>query len=110
MKKLIAFILAAVMCLSLVACGGEKDPVAEKEEMIVGEWLFDNGATIIFNEDHTGKMTTYDTNEEIDIRWTYNEDLDYFVWMRGNTEIRIDYKIEDGVMTITTSGFVGTKQ
>ena len=37
MKKLIAMLLAAVMCLSLAACGGKKDESAVENIEINGE-------------------------------------------------------------------------
>lgn len=74
MKKLIALLLAAVMCLSLVACGNGKaednnkseteptdnitdsstesaEPIATKEDMD-GFWITSNGYYIIFDGDN----------------------------------------------------------
>ena len=112
MKKTLSLLLALVMCLSVCACGGEKDPVAEKEEMIVGEWLFDNGYTIIFNADHSGKMLAA---EEYEIKWSYDEELDYYPckMISGETSktFEITYSIsEDGTMSIYAWGNVATKQ
>ena len=112
MKKLIALLLVAVMCLSLVACGSENAPAKEKEELIIGKWLFDNGYTIIFNADHGGKMLAA---EEYEIKWSYDEELDYYpckmISGEASKTFEITYSIgEDGTMSIFAWGNVGTKQ
>lgn len=108
MKRALSLILVLVMCLSLCACSGNES----EEKAIVGEWLFDNGYTIIFYADHSGKMLAA---EEYDIKWSYDEDLDYYPCkaMVGNASktFEITYSIsEDGTMLIYAWGNVGTKQ
>lgn len=112
MKKFIALLLVAIMCLSLVACSDVKDPAKEKDELIVGEWLFDNGYTIIFNADHNGKMLAA---EEYEIKWSYDEELDYYpckmISGEASKTFEITYKIsEDGNMSIFAWGNEGIKQ
>lgn len=112
MKKVISLLLALVMCLSLCACGAGKDPAKEKKELIVGEWLFDNGYTIIFNADHSGKMLAA---EEYEIKWSYDEELDYYpckmISDEASKTFEITYNIgEDGSMSIFAWGNVGKKQ
>lgn len=112
MKKTIALILALALCLTLCACGGKNNPAKEKEAMIVGDWLFDNGYSIIFNADYSGKMLAA---EEYEIKWSYDENLDYYPCMMisGNASktFEITYKIgDDGTMSIFAWGNVGLKQ
>ena len=71
MKKIFALLLVAVMCLSLVACGGGSGS-AKKE--IVGEWKIDDGPwTLIFNEDGTGE----DPDGE-SLTWEYNSETEKY--------------------------------
>lgn len=112
MKKAIFLVLALTLCLSLCACTVEKDPVKEKENLIVGDWLFDNGYRIIFNADHSGKMLAA---EEYEIKWSYDKELDYYPckMISGDASKTFDitYKIgEDGAMSIFAWGNVGKKQ
>lgn len=68
MKKLIALLLVAVTCLSLVACGGKI------ENKIVGEWKIDDGPwTMTFNEDGTGE----DPDGE-SLTWEYNSETEKY--------------------------------
>lgn len=79
MKKIMALLLVAVMCLCLVACG------SSKENAIVGTWMREDGGTIVFDADGTAHM------DEVTCTWEYDEDLDsYTVFL----EIPITFKIE----------------
>ena len=100
------------MCLSLVACSAEKDPAKEMEELIVGEWLFDNGYTIIFTADHDGQMLA---EEEFEIKWSYDEEMDYYPCKMISSEaskmFSITYNIDEyGNMSIFAWGTKGIKQ
>lgn len=59
MKRLVALLLALVMCLSLCACGGgssSKDFESTAEDEIIGKWVYNTGITtwnFVFNEDMT---------------------------------------------------------
>ena len=65
MKKALSLIVALVLCLSLVACGGSN---ASAEKAIVGEWVCTEEALKIqFNEDKTGILT--DDGNENEITW-----------------------------------------
>jgi len=70
MKKLIAILLVAVMCLSLVACGGNN---ASAGKAIVGEWKDANGNTLIFNNDGTGVDAGGDA-----FKWRYDSELECY--------------------------------
>ena len=73
MRRFIALLLLAVMCLSFVACGNE----AKKE--IVGTWVTeDQDESFAFNEDGSG---TYDDGRyhEDGIRWKYDEELSRYI-------------------------------
>lgn len=70
MKKLLALLLAAVMCLSLVACGGGDNAIAENA--IVGEWKAADGDILEFNNDGTG------TRSGSEFQWTYNKEANLY--------------------------------
>ena len=72
MKKIIALLLLAVMCFSLVACGNK----AEKE--IVGTWKPSEESilanyTFVFNEDGTG------TVNDGEMTWKYDDSLSCYI-------------------------------
>ena len=75
MKKLIAILLVAVMCLSLAACGGgEKDTTA----VFLGKWDGGNGEVqLVVNEDKTGELT-YE-GETVAFTWVYDENSSMMV-------------------------------
>ena len=97
MKKIIALLLVAVMCLSFVACGNnaEKENTgnnaetnntqvsnekAEAEKTILGTWERDgdNGnVTITFNADHTCELVY--PNMQIPYNWKYDVELDCYI-------------------------------
>ena len=51
MKKIIALLLAVVLCFALVACGGS----AKTEEMLIGTWTCEREA----GQDNVEQATTY---------------------------------------------------
>ena len=77
MKKILALLLVAVMCLSFVACNSNSDSnsdVEKAEKDIVGEWVCVTGSpTYIFNEDGTGSY--YDRP----MRWKYDSELSMYI-------------------------------
>lgn len=100
MKKLLALLLAAVMCLSLVACGGETDAPSTNEggvtdapstnegngnssnaeKAIIGAWNMGEYDVFVFSED--GKVARGD--EEYD--WWYDKETErYFLSVNGVT-------------------------
>ena len=111
MKKTVSLLLVLMLCLSLYACSAANQS-AKIDDPIVGEWLFDNGYTIIFNADHSGKMLAA---EEYNIKWSYDEELDYYPCIMRSYDasktFEITYKTsDDGTMSIYAWGNVGTKQ
>ena len=72
MKKLIAILFVAVMCLSLVACGGGDESVEHK---VIGKWKtpddYYNQYELVINDDHTGTLT-YDEKTE-SFTWVFDE-------------------------------------
>ncbi len=96
MKKIIALLLLAVICLSLVACGNK----AEKE--IVGEWkCADFGGSgerlFIFNKDGTGNTTIFYGGTESGLRWKYDEDLSVYTIAFDNGEtLNTTIKTDEG--------------
>ncbi len=96
MKKIIALLLAIVMCLSLVACSGEKG------NEIVGSWK--KGSWImIFHEDGTG----LDPDGE-DLSWVYDSEKEcYVVTFSAHSNFSFEILIEtdeDGKEFITIKG------
>ncbi|MBE6654857.1 MAG: hypothetical protein E7608_05305 [Ruminococcaceae bacterium] len=70
MKKLIALLLVAIMCLSLVACGSVNETSGKKA--IVGEWKATDGNILCFNNDGTGNLS------DSEFQWTYNKELNMY--------------------------------
>lgn len=69
MKKLIALLLAVVMCLSLVACGGG----SSAEKAILGAWKdADSYDVLVFTED--GKIT----RDDVTMEWWYDKEADRY--------------------------------
>ncbi len=96
MKKLIAVLLVAVMCLSFVACGNNTDKEntdnnaetyntqisnkkAEAEKAIVGIWKSENNFTATFNADNTAVVKNEDGEITNEIRWKYDDELELYV-------------------------------
>ena len=97
MKKIIALLLVAVMCLSFVACGNNadkentgnnaetnntqvSDKKAEAEKAVIGTWERDgeNGkVTMTFNVDHTCELVY--PNMQIPYNWKYDVELDCYI-------------------------------
>ena len=83
MKKTIALLLALVLCLSLVACGGgneipnttEAPTEAEKTDLkIIGTWITDpsyNDYVLVINNDNTGSLSVDGGTESL--TWAYDE-------------------------------------
>ena len=77
MKKIIAFILALVICLAVVACDSKEEPKTESETSkakkdILGEWIsFDEEDEYVkFFEDGTGELK--DDGMMFDFEWEYD--------------------------------------
>ena len=65
MKKLVAILLLAVMCLSLFSCAG----IFGKGKSIIGTWVYPKAnSVLVINDDNTGNVTVGD-------------DLMYFTWV-----------------------------
>ena len=92
MKKLIAMLLVAVMCLSFVACGNTEvndastnDSNKEKNE-IIGTWVAAEdsmlaGYTFVFNEDCTG------TIKGVETKWKYDRELSAYIIANASGEV-----------------------
>ena len=110
MKKTVSLLLILMLYFSLCGCSAANKS-AKEDDPIVGKWLFDNGYTIIFNADHSGKMLAA---EEYNIKWSYDEELDYYPCIVRSDDasktFEITYKIsDDGTMSIYAWGNIGTK-
>lgn len=65
MKKIIALLLTAIICLSLCACGGGN------RVAIVGKWHSESADfTLMLNEDKTGTLEMGDNSQTI--KWDYD--------------------------------------
>ena len=95
MKKIIALLLCAVMCLPLMSCGKSKAD-------IVGKWVARDVWVLTFNEDGTGSDP-----DGGQITWEYDaKDGDYNVKVFSyNTTLDVIIGAEDdGVEFITIKG------
>ena len=100
MKKALSLILALVLCLSLVACGGSN---ASAEKAIVGEWVCTEEALKIqFNEDKTGILT--DDGYENEITWKYDAELECYVFTYG-VALTIKLETVDGIEQFDCDGY-----
>ena len=86
MKKLLALLLATVMCLSLVACGS--DP----SKAVLGTWRSDSGYACTFKADGTGEVAI-DKGTTASCTWTYNEETGVF---------NVNYGYGKGDATVST--------
>ena len=94
MKKMFALLLAAVMCLSLAACGG-----GSEKEALVGQWKsLEEGDVIEFKEDGTGVWY------EQPFEWSYEKaDKKYAMTAMGIT-ITFEIVEENGIRSLTQLG------
>jgi len=70
MKKIIAFLLATVMCLSFATCGGDS---VSTEKKIIGTWETKNELQYVINEDQTGTILYKDDEVKAEFTWVYDE-------------------------------------
>ncbi len=89
MKKIIALLLLAVMCFSLVACGGGRgsnSDVESAKKEIVGEWKnFPDDHSFTFNEDGTGITPSNGT-----LTWKYDSELScYSVYIENGKTLSV---------------------
>lgn len=96
MKKLIAIILVAVMCLSLVACGGGSQ---DAEKAIVGEWKALSGFSMTFNEDGTG-IAPFGG----DFEWRYDAEKDWYDVSCMGMSFSMIIKTENDIRYINVEG------
>ena len=82
MKKIIALLLVATMCLTLIACG-----VSAKKE-IVGEWKH-NSWIMSFNDDGTGVDP-----EGKSLSWTYDKKENKYVVTSSIHDLEFDVSIK----------------
>jgi predicted small lipoprotein YifL len=122
MKKLIALLLSAVMCLSLAACGGtgnnnkseteqtgditdssteSTEPIVTKEDMD-GFWITSNGYYIIFDGDNIYSIESVEGYTDIESSAGF-----YLKDASGNERIGVDvdygYSIEGNQLSFNTS-------
>ncbi len=114
MKKIIALLLVAVMCLSFVACGNNEDkdstenitkkPIDKHIQAIVGTWKSTSIYPFTFNEDKTG--TFYHGGENKDFTWTYNEELKCYDVASSTlyTTLNFFLKTDDGITYLECTG------
>lgn len=97
MKRLIALLLALLMCASLCACSAEK----EMKNDIVGEWIaVSNGQTAVFNDDGTGEVASRS------VTWKYDPNLDSYTiadTVNYNAVVGTEYDMQ--YMTLLNTDF-----
>ncbi len=109
MKKILVLILAAVLLLSLAACGGAapSEP-ADPSKVAIGKWelkmTMPDGVKseqyLEFNEDGTGAYTLIEDGEQTsayDFEWTYENEL--FVCVNKNYADYYFYTAEANTLT-----------
>ena len=93
MKKIIALLLLAVMCLSLVACKN-----VETHDKVVGTWVnldetFNGESyTVTFNSDGSAKISIFST----DYTWRYDTDNNRYI-LSGHMDFNISFETVDGI-------------
>ena len=93
MKKILALLLVAVMCLSFVACGGvsnneSNNDTTQTDEIdleIIGTWKTDpafNDYVLIISKDHTGNLS--ESNKTETLTWTYDDETHILTLTKDN--------------------------
>ena len=110
MKKFVTLLLVAVMCLSLVACGGESettktsnDNITEKDntnqsskketsgkDAIIGEWKATDGTAFVFEKGGTAQFNGKE------ITWKYDKELKCYV-LPLKVTMSVNIEIEDDI-------------
>ena len=98
MKKIIALLLVAVMCISFIACDktegngiSQNNSNKEKNE-IVGTWVPAEdsmlaGYSFVFNEDGTGTLKSIQT------KWKYDRELSSYIIANASGEVYCIFEI-----------------
>lgn len=104
MKKIIALLMVAVLCLGLVACGGGNDEEDTGNEMdIVGTWVNDKNLTQVFKDDHTCVIMN-SSGITLAGDWSYDGNGSYTVnQTMGGTATATVTTNDDGSRTLTWS-------
>lgn len=110
MKKCILLLLAAAFLL-LCACGGGEEPAQELETMIVGQWQFDDGRSMIFRSDRTGSLLEADGEEARAFSWVYDPEQGCYScsFPEGGEALPVGYIIQDGITTLHCGGSCGAR-
>jgi len=134
MKKIIALILIALMCILLTSCTDYSeidllyarinDLEKEVEELknsdsavlnsnsmlsqIIGTWNFSDKITITFNEDKTFIFVS--KTENLTGRWAVSSELGMFFISGDNVSANGYIEEVDGVLKINLEGNIGVKQ
>lgn len=102
MKKLLAFLLAAVMLLSLTACSGNKKNIVGTWELVDKETQTEYGLGLEFTKDgklHYGltedDLTTLTGDEDVDKALSYLMSIEYKI--KSDTEMEITVKAMFGL-------------
>ena len=101
MKKMVAMLLIAVICLGLVACGGPKE--VDPATAIVGKWQDADGKIMQFDANHGGTVVA--GGMELTCSWQYMEaDGNFLVdYTAGNDRATVTQN-EDGSLVLTWMG------
>lgn len=102
MKKLLAFLLAAVILLSLTACSGNKKNIVGTWELVDKETQTEYGLGLEFTKDgklHYGltedDLTTLTGDEDVDKALSYLMSIEYKI--KSDTEMEITVKAMFGL-------------
>ncbi len=108
MKKLLVFLLASALLLSLAACGAAPSEPADPSKAAIGKWelkmTMPDGVKseqyLEFNEDGTGAYTLIEDGEQTnayDFEWTYENEL--FVCVSKKYTDYYFYTADDNTLT-----------
>ena len=102
MKRLLAILLAAVLLLSLTACGGNKKDIVGTWELVDKETQTEYGLGLEFTKDgklHYGltedDLTTLTGDEDVDKALSYLMSIEYKI--KSDTEMEITVKAMFGL-------------
>ena len=96
MKKALAIVLIAVVCLSFAACGGGSSAA---EKALIGEWKsLEEGDVIEFKEDGEGEW--YGESFE----WEYDKQEKEYSMKAIGMSVTFEIVEEDGIRSLTPLG------
>jgi hypothetical protein len=103
MKRILAIVLLAALCLSLVACGGDKG----SKVSLVGKWHYaEEQVDLTINADKTGSMVVGERT--VEFTWKFSAESNLLLLTSTDGEIEeVNYFKEDD--TLYADGWTFTR-